>query len=60
MVNVTSAVTSVEGGNGAAATAALTVGVLTPVPTLQQWAVCLLSLLMLAVAIVSLRSRRKA
>ena len=48
-VNVTSTVTSVEGGAGSAATAVLSVGVVTPVPTLSQWALLMLGLLMMIV-----------
>ena len=44
-VNTTSAITSVEGGSGTTATATLIVGVIPPVPTLQQWALWLLGLL---------------
>jgi uncharacterized repeat protein (TIGR01451 family) len=59
LVNVTSTVTSVEGGAGNAATAVLTVGVLAPVPTLSQWALLMLGLLMMVVTGVTLSSRRK-
>jgi hypothetical protein len=59
-VNTTSAITSVEGGSGTTATATLIVGVIPPVPTLQQWALWLLGLLMLISAGVMLRSRQKA
>lgn len=59
LVNVTTAVTSVEGGNGNTATAILTVGVLAPIPTLSQWALLILSLLMLAAGAV-MYSRRKS
>jgi hypothetical protein len=59
-VNTTSAITSVEGGSGTTATANLIVGVIPPVPTLQQWALWLLGLLMLISAGVMLRSRQKA
>jgi len=48
-VNTTSAVTSVEGGPGNTASATLAVGVTLPVPTLQQWALWLLALLILLV-----------
>ena len=57
-INTTGAVTSVEGGTGGTATAALTVGILVPVPTLQQGALCLLGLLILIVTGVTSRSRR--
>ncbi len=58
--NVTSTITSVEGGAGNAATAVLTVGVLVPVPTLQQWALWMLSLMMLIVTAFLFRARRKS
>ncbi len=59
-VNVTTAVTSVEGGDGNTATAMLTVGVLAPIPTLSQWALLILSLLMLAATGAVMYSRRKS
>jgi hypothetical protein len=58
-VNVTSAVTSMEGGAGNAATASVTVGIAAPIPTLQQWALWMLSLLILVVTGATMYSRRK-
>jgi hypothetical protein len=58
-VNTTSVVTSVEGGDGNTASATVTVGVLAPIPTLSQWALWILSLLMLAATGVVMYSRRK-
>jgi len=53
-INTTGAVSSAEGGTGATASASLAVnGVVPatqPVPTLQQWALWLLGLLLSAVA----------
>jgi hypothetical protein len=59
--NTTSAVTSIEGGNGAPATASLTILILAPanIPTLQEWAIALLALLLAATAIVFARQKRK-
>jgi threonine/homoserine efflux transporter RhtA len=59
-VNVTTTVSSVEGGAGNAATAVLTVGVLAPIPTLSQWALLILSLLMLVAAGAVQYARRKS
>ena len=58
LVNTTGAVTSVEGGTGGTTTAVLTVGILAPIPTLSQWALLMLGLLMMIVTGVMLRSRR--
>ena len=57
--NTTSAVTSVEGGNGAPATASLTIVLPAPsnIPTLQAWAIALLALLLSATAFVSARRK---
>ena len=56
--NTTTAVTSVEGGAGNVASATLTVGVLAPIPTLSQWGVLMLGLLMMVVAGMMIRSRK--
>jgi uncharacterized repeat protein (TIGR01451 family) len=58
-INVTGTVTSVEGGTGNAATAVLDVGVAAPIPTLNEWALLMLSLMMVMVTGVMFRSRRK-
>ncbi len=60
MVNTTTAVTSVEGGTGNTASATMTVGVLAPIPTLSQWALWILSLLMIVATGVLMYSRRKS
>jgi hypothetical protein len=64
--NVTGNVTSNEGGSGATASASLTAtsgpapppGSARPIPTLQEWALSVLSLILLAAGAVALRSRR--
>jgi uncharacterized repeat protein (TIGR01451 family) len=58
--NVTSAVTSTEGGNGGTASASLGVAApaATSIPTLQEWAVALLGLLLWLVGADALRRRR--
>jgi uncharacterized repeat protein (TIGR01451 family) len=58
LVNTTGPVSSVEGGTGGTTTAVITVGILAPIPTLSQWTLLMLGLLMLAVTGVMLRSRR--
>ncbi len=58
--NSTSTVTSVEGGTGSPASASVTVAGVAPpasIPTLQPWALGLLSLLMVVAAIFALRLR---
>ena len=63
--NTTSTVTSVEGGTGGTASASVTVGAAGPppptnIPTLQQWALWLLGLLILvATAGVMSHQRRR-
>jgi hypothetical protein len=63
-VNVTGAVTSVEGGTGGTASASITVGAVGPpppptnIPTLQDSALLLLGLLILVTAGVRFRQRR--
>jgi IPTL-CTERM motif len=64
MNNTTGAVTSVQGGTGGTASASVAVGAAPPppatIPTLQQWALWLLGLLILFVtAGVTLRPRKK-
>ena len=64
--NTTGAITSVEGGSGGTAVASLNVtsggtpapSPTTPIPTLQDWALCLLGLLILVTASVTLRRHR--
>jgi len=58
--NVTSAVTSTEGGNGGTASASLVIAVppAASIPTLQEWALVLLGLLLLLTSAVALRRRR--
>jgi hypothetical protein len=60
--NTTSAVTSVEGGSGATASASVTViaapAAAATIPTLQQWALVLLSLLLLVGVAVELRAHK--
>ncbi len=61
--NTTGAVTSIEGGTGGTASASLAVvAVVQPpanIPTLQQWALWLLGLLLLIVTALWLRPRRR-
>ncbi len=61
--NTTGAVTSIEGGTGGTASASLAVvAVVQPpanIPTLRQWALWLLSLLLLIVTALWLRPRRR-
>ena len=51
-------IASIEGGTGGTTTAVITVGILAPIPTLSQWTLLMLGLLMLVVTGVTLRSRR--
>jgi hypothetical protein len=62
--NTTGAITSVEGGSGATAFASLVVtgggpplSTTTPIPTLQEWTLGLLGLLIVVIASVSFRQR---
>lgn len=63
--NTTSAVTSTEGGTGGTASASVNVAAVsppsptTPIPTLQEWALCLLALMLLAAAGFALHDRRR-
>jgi DNA-binding beta-propeller fold protein YncE len=64
--NVTGNVTSIEGGSGATASASITAisapppptASTTPIPTLQEWALSVLAVTLLAAGAVALRSRR--
>lgn len=64
-INTTGAVNSSEGGTGGTASASLLVTTVvtapttTAIPTLQEWAILLLALLMTVAAAVRLRSHRK-
>lgn len=61
--NTTGAVTSTEGGTGGTASATLNVGTIVggvkPVPTLQQWAIVMLGLLLAGFAAAAFRGRRR-
>jgi uncharacterized repeat protein (TIGR01451 family) len=62
LTNTTGNVTSANGGTGATASAQLTVTIVAParpIPTLSQWALLAMSMLMLLVAVIALRRGRR-